>query len=100
MSETKYKSGVFDAEMNFGGSNGFLAQYYSAFQHILLRPVVAEFYVSLNSYELATFDITKPVYIDGVYYAIIEMIVQSTGNSNLCHVKALRMLGNYVSPSK
>lgn len=83
-----YKSGIFKDKQKFSGTSGLLSTYYSSFQHILMQPVIAECYVYLKEHELHLFREVNPVYIDGVYYAPIEVTVQTDG---LAVCKLIRM---------
>ncbi len=83
-----YKSASFDDSLKFGGTNGLLNKYYSGYQAILNRPIVAEFNVKLSDIELHLFKEINPIYIDGSYYMPITVTVQTNGVVNC---KAIKM---------
>lgn len=84
----KYVSAYFDDALKFSGEKGLLKEYYTAFQHILKRPVIAECYVYLSDLELHEYREAYPVYIDGTYYMPIEVTVQT---DSLVVCKLIRM---------
>lgn len=91
-STESYKSAHFDEALSFSGDKGLLNTYYNQFQHILLYPVVCWCRIYLNDLELATFDESMPIYIDGTYYMLVTMTVQTIGdNVNVCACKIIKM---------
>lgn len=83
-----YKSASFDDSLKFGGANGLLNKYYSGYQLALKYPIIVEFSVKLSNYEITTLNMLQPVYIDGVYYMLIEAVV---GTNNITRCKAIKM---------
>lgn len=74
-----YKSLFFDESQKFSGDRGLLNEHYKAYQHILQHPIVATCYIYLEDMELCLFDESRPVFIDGVYYAPVQVTVQPNG---------------------
>lgn len=90
---TELKAAVFDDYLKMGGDKGLLATYYSAFQYILMRPLIAKCYVYID--EPHRFRELTPVYIDGVYYAQIKVTIDT---NNLAVCELIRMPAGYKPP--
>lgn len=90
---TTYKSAYYDESLKFSGKKGLLNEYYTAFQHILRRPVIAECYVYLSDLELHNYREAYPVYIDGTYYMPVNVTVQT---DSLAVCQLIRM--PYIDP--
>lgn len=90
---TRYTSAYYDETLKFSGKKGLLNEYYTAFQLILRRPVIAECYVYLSDLELHTYREAYPVYIDGTYYMPVNVTV---GTDSLAVCQLIRM--PYIDP--
>lgn len=77
--ESDLCAAYFDDTLKFEDQQGLLKQYYDEFQYILLRPVVADCTVKFDSMDLFLFKEIYPVFIDGVYYMPIDVIVDANG---------------------
>lgn len=90
--DINYISAIFDGELSFSDRVGLLNKYYSSFQRILKNPVVVEFEVMLDEFELYTYSEVTPVYIEGVYYMVLSLTASEVDDGkSLCKCKAIRM---------
>lgn len=90
--EKEYVTAMFSEDLHFGGEEGLLNTYYKTFQHVIKRPVVVEFSVYLDEAELHLYREVVPVYVDGIFYMIIEMTAQNTpSGKSLCKCTAIKM---------
>lgn len=87
-----YITARFNQNLHIKGDKGFINKYYKAYQHIIRRPTVVEFNVYLEDYELYLYREAVPVFIDGIYYMIIEMTATVVkGGKSYCACKAIKM---------
>lgn len=83
----KYMSAYFSEEMYFGGEKGIINTRLAKFQLMMKRPVIVEFDVYLSNAEIIKFDVTNPIYVDGVNY----MVILATLYGNIMKIKAIKM---------
>ena len=81
-------SALFDKDMYFMGDNGLIKKYYDTYQFIINQPAVLECYVYLKGLDLYTYNELVPIFIDGTYYMMQEITVNTDG---LAKCKLIRM---------
>lgn len=86
--EDSYMSALFDKDMHFMGDNGLIKKYYDTYQFIINQPAVLECYVYLKGLDLYTYNELVPIFIDGTYYMMQEITVNTDG---LAKCKLIRM---------
>lgn len=71
-------------------SQGLIGAHYAGLQEIILKPVAITVDIRLHEIDLATLDLTRPVYLGqyGRYYAIVKI---QTSNTDLCKVELLQL---------
>lgn len=83
-----YVAALFDKDMYFMGDNGLIKKYYDTYQFIINQPAVLECYVYLKGLDLYTYNELVPIFIDGTYYMMQEITVNTDG---LAKCKLIRM---------
>lgn len=71
-------------------SQGLIEAHYTRLQEVIRKPVVITATIRLHEIDIATLDLTRPVYLGqyGRYYAILKI---QTSNTDLCKVELLQL---------
>lgn len=83
-----YKSMTFDKSLHFGSEQGLLNTYHKGLAKVMHNVFVIKTSFLLNAYDIACFDITKVLLIDGVSYLILDITFMS---DNIVQINAMRV---------